>query len=89
MCTSTTNEPLVIRLELTCNEEVDTLTEIDSEDSMCLTVKKYETSAGCTFWTFRPFNDLMERLSILNGTVLIIIGGLNLFFGKVAAEHTL
>lgn len=72
-----------------CNANMTMLAEIDSSSDECSVYYKYETEAGCSYVTMRPFWRLMDKISILNGTMLIALGLVMVFYGKAVVEWTL
>ena len=78
-----------IQLDLKCNENITTLTQIDASSDECNAYFKYESVAGCSYVTMRPLWRLMDRISILNGTILIALGLVMVFAGKGVVVWTL
>jgi hypothetical protein len=55
-------EHMNIKLELQCNEDVQTLTKIDESQGDCSAVFKYESEAVCSYVTMRPMWNFMNKV---------------------------
>lgn len=81
--TGASKVPKQVVIDMKCNKDIDTLKLVEDKVNMCQANLVYESAAGCTYWTLRPFLEFIDRVKVLTGILVIIIGLLNLLVGKV------